>query len=118
MNGFTPGPWSPSKAKWGDQQWGCRAGEGDETAGGILPTIAFLEDKDNSDFDIYICSRRADQEDREIPDKERWHNAYLIASAPDMYEVLERIVYEVAGKGGITPNTFTEALRIMAQTRG
>jgi len=38
--------------------------------------------------------------------------------APEMYEMLEQIVYEVAGQGSIKPNTFTATLALMRKARG
>ena len=45
-------------------------------------------------------------------------NANLITAAPDMYEIIERMTYEIAGQGNVRAETFTEALALLRKARG
>lgn len=91
---FTPGPWK------------C---DGEESAYYDLPTLNIL-DKDGD-----IVAGAVDYIDESgLP------NAHLIAAAPDLYEVLQRMV-NVASE--IAPdvqgaNVFTDARNVLAKARG
>lgn len=73
--------------------------------------IEFVDNKMIGIFQVELPAK-------EMAFPEMQANATLITQAPDMYEILERMTYEIAAQGGVKAETFTEVLALLRKARG